>query len=78
MTPVVVVPVIALAALVASCCWVWRDAKANVDAGTPVILDVGGLRIDTPETWALGCLVVVVLFLPLYLAARNTSFTGRW
>jgi hypothetical protein len=31
-----------------------------------------------PEAWSIGCLVLFFVFLPLYLAARNTTFTGRY
>jgi hypothetical protein len=29
-----------------------------------------GLSVERPEVWAALCLVVVVVFLPLYLVAR--------
>ena len=76
MSTAAVVSLVAVAALVATCGWVHRDATANADAGTPVVLRVGDVRIDTPESWTIGCLLLFVVFLPLYLAARNTSFTG--
>lgn len=72
MTLVVAVPLLAVAALVAVCTWVYRDASANAAAGTPVYLRVGTLRIDTPEAWAIGCALFSVVFLPLYLAARSS------
>ena len=77
MTLVEAVPLIAVAALIGTCVWVYRDARANVDAGTPIVLEIGGFRIETAQAWAAGVLVLVVLFLPLYLAARNTTFAGR-
>jgi hypothetical protein len=77
MTPVAAVPLVVLAAAIGICAWVHRDAAANRDAGTPVVLQVGNLRIESPEAWTVGCLVVFVVFVPLYLAARNASFTGR-
>lgn len=69
---VAVVPLLAIAALVAVCTWVYRDARANAAAGTPVYLQIGSLRIDTPEAWAISCAVFFVVFVPLYLAARNS------
>jgi hypothetical protein len=77
MTPVEAVPFVALAALLGTCAWVYRDAQAQVDAGTPVVLQIGSFRVDTPQAWAAGCLVLFILLFPLYLAARDTSFTGR-
>lgn len=77
MTLVAAVPFAALAAVLVTCAWVYRDARDHVAAGTPVVLEIGSFRVDTPQTWAACCLVLFVLFLPLYLAARNTSFTRR-
>lgn len=68
---VAVVPLLVVAALVAVCTWVYRDAAANAAAGTPVYLEIGTLRIDTPQAWAVSCAAFFVVFLPLYLAARN-------
>lgn len=69
---VAVIPVVAVLALCAVCTWVYRDASAHAAAGTPIYLQLGTLRIDTPQAWAISCAFVVVVFLPLYLAARNS------
>ncbi|MBV9604279.1 MAG: hypothetical protein JO027_04200 [Solirubrobacterales bacterium] len=61
-----------LLAWLAACLWVYRDAEANVAAGTPVYLQIGALRIDTPEAWAVACSVLLFVFMPLYLAARKS------
>jgi hypothetical protein len=68
---VAVLPLLVVAALVTVCTWVYRDASAHAAAGTPVHVQLGTLRIDTPEAWAVGCAVFSVVVLPLYLAARN-------
>ena len=68
---VAVVPMVAVAVLLAVCSWVYRDASANAAAGTPVYLQIGTLRIDTPQAWAVSCACFFVVFVPLYLAARN-------
>ena len=73
MTLLVAVPLVALAALLGTCAWVYRDAEANADSGTPVVFRMGSLRIDTAEAWAVGCVVLFVVFVPLYLAARKTD-----
>jgi hypothetical protein len=75
MTLVAVIPFLVLAALFAACAWVYSDAHTLVDAGTPVVLEAGSFRIDTPQAWAGGCLVFFVVFFPLYLTARDTTFT---
>ena len=47
------------------------DAKTVRDPGTPVILTTNFLVIDTPEVWAVLCLIAVYIFLPIYLAIRR-------
>jgi hypothetical protein len=54
--------------------WIYRDAQANADAGTPVTLAVGSFRVETPRAWALGCLLFFYLMIPLYMAARKREF----
>jgi hypothetical protein len=71
MSLVPVVPLIAVVVLLGTGVWVYRDAAANAEAGTPVTLVFGTSRIDTPEAWTIGCVVLFVVFLPLYLVARN-------
>ena len=51
--------------------WVLSDARSRVEAGRPVSATLGSLTVDRPEAWAVLCLFVVVLFLPLYLVARR-------
>lgn len=77
MTLIAAIPLLVLAALLAACTWVYSDARALEGAGTPVVLEIGSFRVDTPQAWAAGCLVLAVVFIPLYLSARTTSFTGR-
>ncbi len=66
------IPIVGLVAWLAGCLWVYRDAKTNAAAGTPVYLQIGTLRIDTPEAWAIACLAFLIVLLPLYLAARRS------
>jgi hypothetical protein len=51
--------------------WVLQDARSRAGRERPVVATFGGLTVDRPEVWAVLCLVVVVLFLPLYLVARQ-------
>jgi hypothetical protein len=53
--------------------WVLTDARSRAERGRPVTVTVLGLTVDRPEVWAALCLVVIVVFLPLYLAARNAD-----
>jgi hypothetical protein len=61
-----------LLCVAASDVWVYRDAVRHRDAGAPVVLLAGGLRIETPERWFLACLVAWVLALPAYLTCRRS------
>jgi hypothetical protein len=63
--PILVVLVIVLAAL-----WVYADAKAHRDRGTPVVFS-GFITVDTPGAWLVACLFLVLIFLPLYLSIRD-------
>ena len=65
------VPLAVLAVVLATAAWVYADARSSVRKGAPVVLSIGSFRVDTPEVWAAGCVVVCVLFVPLYLAARR-------
>lgn len=70
------VPVLVVVALVLLDVWVYRDATEQDRRGTPVVFWFGTLRIDTPAAWAASCLVLSVVFVPLYLAARNRDSVG--
>lgn len=65
------VPFLALLALLAMDRWVYVDAQAHAERGTPVIFRGGSLKVDTPAAWALVCLILWALFFPLYLASRR-------
>jgi hypothetical protein len=61
------------AVVAATSLWVLGDARSRAEAHRPVVARFGDVTIDKPEVWAVLCLVVVVLFLPLYLAARSAT-----
>ena len=64
-------PMLLLAFVLAVDLWIYLDARQQAARGTPVILSSNVLRIDSPEGWFLSCLVLWILFVPLYLAGRN-------
>ena len=68
---IAVVPVLALLALFAVDRWVYVDAQAHAERGTPVVFSSGNFRVDSPGAWALGCLILWIIFFPLYLASRG-------
>jgi hypothetical protein len=65
------VPILVLLALLATDLWVYADAKAHKERGTPVVFSAGYLNVDTPVAWFLCCLVLWILFFPLYITRRN-------
>lgn len=67
------VPVVVISGLVACVLWVLHDARANAASGHPVTVHLGDFKIDRPEAWASACLVMWVVFFPLYLKARSES-----
>jgi hypothetical protein len=72
------VPIVAAVVVLASDAWVFTDARARRDAGDPVRVALGSWRVETPEAWFLGVLVLWVVFLPLYLTATGRNpFTRR-
>jgi hypothetical protein len=63
-------PLIVLAVLMIIDACVYSDARAHAQRGSPVILSIGSLSIDTPAAWFIECLLLSVLKIPAYLASR--------
>lgn len=53
--------------------WVYTDARARRGTGHEPGVRIGALRIDSPEAWAIGCLVLFVVAFPTYLVARREA-----
>jgi len=53
--------------------WVYNDAKRQAALERPVVFRAGSLVVATPAAWAVACLLLWVVFLPLYAASRRTS-----
>jgi hypothetical protein len=51
-------PFVVLAIVVALDAWVYFDAAALEQRGTPVVFSYGAFVVDTPRTWAVCCLVL--------------------
>jgi hypothetical protein len=66
------VPVLVMLVVLAADAWVYADARERVKRGNPVAFSYGSLVVDTPKAWFLGCLILWVVFFPLYL-----TLTGR-
>ena len=65
------VPILILLLLGAIDLWVYADAKAYSKRGTRVVLSTGFLTVDTPAAWFFGCLLLSIVFIPLYLTIRG-------
>jgi hypothetical protein len=69
MGPFLALAVVGCLLVVAS--WVWIDADSRAREDEPVSVSIGHLTIETPAAWSLGCLILSVIFVPLYLIARS-------
>ena len=67
------VPILVLLALLATDVWVYADAREHSERGTPIVFSTGSLKVDAPASWFLGCLLLWILFFPLYITSRNQA-----
>ncbi len=65
------VPIVVLFFLVATSLWVYTDAKAYSERGTPIVLSIDSFRVGTPDAWFFACLRLWILFFPLYVMGRD-------
>jgi hypothetical protein len=63
--------ILLLLVVIATDLWVYADAKALSERGTPVVLSTDFLHVDTPVVWFFACLLVWIAFFPLYVTRRN-------
>jgi hypothetical protein len=63
-------PLIVLAIVVIVDLWVYVDARAQEQRGSPIVCSLGAFVVDTPGTWLVCCLVLFLVFVPLYLVGR--------
>ncbi|MET8051514.1 hypothetical protein ABZU75_28325 [Streptosporangium sp. NPDC005286] len=66
-------PILVLLLVLGIDAWVYADAKERLNQGNPAAFSFGSLRVETPEAWFLGCLILWVVFFPLYLTATGRS-----
>jgi hypothetical protein len=67
------VTVLAIAVLVILDVWVYVDARSRERGDEPVAVQLGSFTIDQPRIWVAFCLILFVIFFPLYLVARRTA-----
>lgn len=51
--------------------WIFTEARAREAEGRAVVATVGPVTLSTPSHWFVGCLLLWVFVVPLYLVARN-------
>jgi hypothetical protein len=51
----------------------YADAKRRQRSGNAVSVSLGAFRIESPEAWFLGCVILWVAFVPLYLTAAGAT-----
>jgi cytochrome c oxidase assembly factor CtaG len=68
---VAALPVLVLLVVLATDLWVYADATANRERGTPVVFSFGNLKLGTPTAWFLACLLLWIVFFPAYIATRR-------
>jgi len=64
-------PLVLLLVVLAVDVWILRDARAREVQGRDVVASVGPVTLATPSQWLLGCLLLWVFVVPLYLVARK-------
>ena len=68
--PAALVPVVVLLVILAIDVWVYADAKQRAGQGAPVVVRIGAFVLETPQTWFIGCLILWIIFFPLYMVNR--------
>jgi hypothetical protein len=69
--PAALVPVLLVLVIVTIDLWVYADSKQRADQGAPVVVQIGAFVVETPATWFVGCLLLWILFFPLYMVSRT-------
>jgi hypothetical protein len=77
LSPALLVPIAFALVVLGSDAWVYSDARERLRRGDRVSVAIGTLRIETPEAWFLGCLVLYVIFMPLYLTTTGRNPFAR-
>jgi hypothetical protein len=67
------VPIFLVLLIAATALWVYQDATAHARRDTPVRFVAGSIEVSTPIVWAVGCLVLWVIFMPLYVTCRKQA-----
>lgn len=72
-TATALVPVLVALFLCATALWVYQDATSHTERGATIYFAARSFSVSTPGAWAVGCLCLWIIFMPLYLACRNNA-----
>jgi hypothetical protein len=67
------VPIFLVLLIAATALWVYQDATAHARRDTAVRFVAGSIVVSTPIVWAVGCLTLWVIFIPLYITCRKQA-----
>ncbi|MER6826640.1 hypothetical protein ABT352_11690 [Streptosporangium sp. NPDC000563] len=70
--PAALAPILVLLLVLGIDIWIYADAKERLKQGNPAAFSFWSFKVETPQAWFLGSLILWVVFFPLYLTA-----TGR-
>jgi heme/copper-type cytochrome/quinol oxidase subunit 2 len=65
--------VVVVFGVLATALWVYRDARAHAQRGTPFVYAWGAFEIATPAGWFLACALLFEMFIPAYLDNRRPA-----
>jgi hypothetical protein len=68
--PATLAPVLVLLLILAIDLWVYADAQQRAHEEAPVVVRIGAFVLETPKTWFVGCLLLWIIFFPLYMVSR--------
>lgn len=63
----------ALALILPVVVWVYADASDRERRGRPVVARIGSLDVTTAKQWLAGSIALMILFVPMYVAARKAQ-----
>jgi hypothetical protein len=72
MTASALTALLALAAVLGVDAWVYSDARRRAEHGSPVVVRLGRFVVEDPVAWLIGCLVLFIVFVPLYVSSRDS------
>lgn len=67
------IPVFVALFLCGTALWVYQDATSHSERGATIYFAARSFSVSTPGAWAVGCLCLWIIFMPLYLTCRTNA-----